>query len=363
MRRGSAVKLLVCTAALCAAALCAATQLGMRPPRSRLARDVGVFGRGAAPLMRIREPGRYELACPCSYVAGETERLTLDVTIAGADGPSYRACDEQAAAALALQGGRQAVEFAAPLVAMVGGPPEQPAPAAGGGEVRYAFLTAAGIHGFVPAHQSELLRLARALVPGDVVTVRGTLLLTASGRAAVLADELSLERDAGPVDEPPWTLTVHWGAMEVAVLSEPRRLPMQVPCLHREGAVERVAVTMREFKETELVIGEHRVAAELADTPELRRWGLQGRAGLGPDEGMLFYFPETLWPGFVMMTVSFPISIAFIRADGVITNVAHLNPGDTHTVTSPMPVTYVLEITQGWFAERQLGPGSRVRIP
>jgi hypothetical protein len=84
---------------------------------------------------------------------------------------------------------------------------------------------------------------------------------------------------------------------------------------------------------------------------------------LAPDEGMLFYFERPLLATFVMKTVSFPIAVAFISADGVILNIEKLNPGDAQGVTSAGLVSYVLEMQQDWFDKNGVRPGGRVVIP
>ena len=343
--------------------LCGASLLRPRIPRSRLARDVAVGWARTAAAWRISRPGRYEMDAPCSHVAGATGRLTVEVTAGSAPGPDYVARDAEQAAAMALQGSREAVEVVLVLAPRPEGAPERPAASAGAGQARHAFTGRGGLHGFIAPQQADTLRLASALMPGDTVTVRGTLLTTASGRPGILVAELSMDRDDVPADEPPWTVTVWWGEQKAASVALPGKLPLRLPCLHREGAFERSGIAVREFRQTELRIGGNRVAAELADTPALRAWGLQGRPGLAADEGMLFCLAEPMHPMFVMRTVSFPISIAFIRADGTIATVALRAPGALHSVTSTEPVHYALEMPQGWFAERRIAPGSRVELP
>jgi len=122
-------------------------------------------------------------------------------------------------------------------------------------------------------------------------------------------------------------------------------------------------VRLREARVVDLKVAGHPVTAELADTPQSRSWGLQGRVGLAPDEGMLFYFERPLRPTFVMKTVSFPIAIAFISADGVILNIEKLNPGEAEGATAAGNVTYVLEMQQDWFDKNGVHPGDRVTVP
>jgi len=237
----------------------------------------------------------------------------------------------------------------------------QPEPAAagivlpGGLPPAYAFRTAAGVLCLVERDRSEVWAFAASLEAGDAFTVSGRLVtLSAEARAVVV------ERMGPP---PQWTVTARLGDREVARFSEPGDYPLDLPCAHRPGRRERVLLRLTDVRRVALTVQGHAVDAELADTPQMRSWGLQGRRGLGPDEGMLFYFPEAERPGFVMKTVSFPLSIAFIRGDGLIVHVARLNPGDRREARPPESVNYVLEMPQGWFAERGIGPGGMVCIP
>ena len=63
------------------------------------------------------------------------------------------------------------------------------------------------------------------------------------------------------------------------------------------------------------------------------------------------------------MFETLPEQALIIRADGVIVHIARLNPGDLREAMPPVPVNYVLEMPQGWFAEHGAGPGSTVAIP
>ena len=119
---------------------------------------------------------------------------------------------------------------------------------------------------------------------------------------------------------------------------------------------------LREIKIAQLVIEGHALEAEVADTAAAKRYGLQGRSGLEPDTGMLFVFDEPVRPAFVMKTVSFPLSIAFLRADGTIVSLDDMFPGDRRPVQPPTAVTYVLETSRGWFEAHGITPGARAEF-
>ena len=107
-------------------------------------------------------------------------------------------------------------------------------------------------------------------------------------------------------------------------------------------------------------VGTHAVTAEVASTPVQRPLGLMYRFSLPADRGMLFVFPAPQLQGFWMRNTYIPLSIAFIAADGTILNVEDMAPHDESRHFSRGPALYALEMRKGWFAERQLGPGTRV---
>ena len=113
----------------------------------------------------------------------------------------------------------------------------------------------------------------------------------------------------------------------------------------------------------EIVIGEISIAVEIANTHEQRATGMMYRKDLGPDEGMLFVFERDENLRFYMKNTYVPLSIAFIRSDGIISNIARMEP---HTLTlhpSRTPSRYALEMPQGWFTKRGFKAGTVVGIP
>ena len=193
-------------------------------------------------------------------------------------------------------------------------------------------------------------------------SLTGRPLLLADGTPAfmVLGAAWPDAKDAG---EPPWRVHVIWDGAPAAEITAPGRHQLALDCLFRPGARERATLLLREYQVVDLDVGGHAVKTELAATQDARSWGLQGRRSLGDDEGMIFYFPERLQPTFVMKTVSFPLSIAFIRADGVIANIESMDPGYRGGVTAREPVNYVLEMRRGWFEAHGVEAGARVAIP
>lgn len=112
-----------------------------------------------------------------------------------------------------------------------------------------------------------------------------------------------------------------------------------------------------------LTINGHALQVELATTPAQRAQGLMFRTDLAENVGMLFVFPDDAPRSFWMQNTPLPLSIAFIDAEGRIVNIADMQPFDDRTLhPSDGPARYALEVNQGWFAQRGIGPGDRVEF-
>lgn len=109
-------------------------------------------------------------------------------------------------------------------------------------------------------------------------------------------------------------------------------------------------------------VGRHTFSLELADTPEERRRGLMYREDLGPDEGMLFVFPDSRMRSFWMRNTPLPLSIAYIDDSGVILEIHEMEPFSEAPVPSSHPVRYALEVNAGRFTEVGVRPGDRIQL-
>jgi uncharacterized protein len=115
--------------------------------------------------------------------------------------------------------------------------------------------------------------------------------------------------------------------------------------------------------QVQIQAGIHLIKAEVAADATTRTRGLMMRERLGPNEGMLFVFPERGQQCFWMRNTLVPLSAAFLDDDGTIVNIADMTPLSEESHCSLKPVRYVLEMEQGWFARRGMGPGSRLSEP
>ena len=112
---------------------------------------------------------------------------------------------------------------------------------------------------------------------------------------------------------------------------------------------------------TTLRIGNLRIQAEVASTPQSRSQGLMQRSQLCADCGMLFVFPQAARHAFWMKNTPLPLSIAFIAADGTILNIEEMQPNTTDNHTAQGDALYALEMNGGWFTQSSVKSGHKIK--
>ena len=108
----------------------------------------------------------------------------------------------------------------------------------------------------------------------------------------------------------------------------------------------------------EMELGGVGVHVEVARTEAQRARGLMGRERLGPDWGMLFVYDHEETLRFWMKNTKIPLSIAFLDDGLVVRDIQDMAPFDLTPHVSQAPVRYALEMEQGWFARRNVVPGT-----
>jgi uncharacterized membrane protein (UPF0127 family) len=109
-----------------------------------------------------------------------------------------------------------------------------------------------------------------------------------------------------------------------------------------------------------LTINGNALTVEVAATPQARETGLMNRFSLQTDHGMLFVFEAPQPLAFWMKNTYVPLSIAFVDRNGRILNIEDMRPQDESTHWSNGQALYAIEMRQGWFAKKGIGPGDRV---
>ena len=112
-----------------------------------------------------------------------------------------------------------------------------------------------------------------------------------------------------------------------------------------------------------LSAGMHLIHAQVAMDRQQQAVGLMFRKDMPTSEGMLFVFERPSTQCFWMKNTLIPLTAAFVADDGMIVNLADMQPQTTTSHCSARPVRYVLEMNQGWFAKRGIKAGARLGGP
>jgi hypothetical protein len=111
----------------------------------------------------------------------------------------------------------------------------------------------------------------------------------------------------------------------------------------------------------ELTAGIHVIRAEVASTYDTRAQGLMFRKHLGPNEGMLFVFPQVEAHCMWMKNTLIPLSVAFADEKGRIVSISEMKPQTETTHCAAGPARFALEMAEGWFAAKGIKAGSYLR--
>ena len=105
------------------------------------------------------------------------------------------------------------------------------------------------------------------------------------------------------------------------------------------------------------------VQAELARSSKEQQKGYMERKHIPEGTGMLFIFNKDEKLSFWMKNTPTALSIAFIGSTGEIREIYDMTPFSLASVESSYSVRYALEVPQGWFAKKNIKPGSTIQLP
>ena len=111
----------------------------------------------------------------------------------------------------------------------------------------------------------------------------------------------------------------------------------------------------------DLAAGMHLIRAEVADNMGARATGLMHRKSMAQNAGMVFVFEENAAHCMWMKNTLIPLSVAFIDESGAIINIADMQPHSEQSHCATRPARYALEMNKGWFAQRGIKPGAKLR--
>jgi len=115
-----------------------------------------------------------------------------------------------------------------------------------------------------------------------------------------------------------------------------------------------------------IIVGQHELTVEIADTPFRREKGLSNRSSLDQNQGMLFVFDDYDIRDFWMKDMMFPLDVIWIK-DGIIAGMQENIPFEEDEAgvvrfASKQAVNMVLELNAGWIAKNSLKTGDRVDV-
>lgn len=93
-----------------------------------------------------------------------------------------------------------------------------------------------------------------------------------------------------------------------------------------------------------IIVGDKEYDVAVADTPELRKKGLEPYSYLNDDEGMLFIFDEENTDYFTMQNCGIDLDIVFIDGEGEVIQVSSVKAHDPKPVICEEPYQFVLEV-------------------
>ena len=111
----------------------------------------------------------------------------------------------------------------------------------------------------------------------------------------------------------------------------------------------------------QLSTGMHLIRAEVADNNASRTQGLMHRKSMPQGDGMVFVFEEIAIHCMWMKNTLIPLSVAFIDQSGAILNIVDMQPHSEQSHCATRPARYALEMNKGWFAERGIKAGAKLR--
>jgi uncharacterized membrane protein (UPF0127 family) len=110
----------------------------------------------------------------------------------------------------------------------------------------------------------------------------------------------------------------------------------------------------------QLKVASHPLKVEVAVTEDQRNLGLMFRKELGRDDGMLFIFDDPGYYAMWMKNTLIPLSVAFVDGNGVILNIADMEPQTLDSHGAAGPAVYAIETNVGWFAAHKVKAGDKV---
>ena len=116
------------------------------------------------------------------------------------------------------------------------------------------------------------------------------------------------------------------------------------------------------FDQVSISVNGKTVKLEYAHSFGQRARGLMHREFMCEQCGMLFNFNQLKQASMWMKNTLIPLDVAFIRQDGVITDIKTMQAHDLTPIRSSEKVQYAWEMNVGWFKHKGIAVGDTVFI-
>ena len=135
-----------------------------------------------------------------------------------------------------------------------------------------------------------------------------------------------------------------------------------------QNSVKTVPITFKKEGELEIYrMGTDsllaRIDVEIADTEYETQTGLMYRDAMAENQGMFFMFPEEAMHSFYMKNTKIPLDLLFINSGYQIESISeNAHPLDEASISSRVPVQYVLEINAGLVGKWGVRQGDSIAL-
>ena len=112
---------------------------------------------------------------------------------------------------------------------------------------------------------------------------------------------------------------------------------------------------------TPVSVDGHGLSVEVAASERDQKRGLMGRAEVPEGTGMVFIFKRPFKPCMWMKDTPAPLSVGFFDEEGALLQIEDLQPHSEAMRCAKSPTSYALEVRQGWFDQKGIKPGARLK--
>lgn len=129
-----------------------------------------------------------------------------------------------------------------------------------------------------------------------------------------------------------------------------------------------ISTSATTFKKRTILLGDKTLVVDIAESSAQHEHGLMFKNKLGPDEGMLFIFPNEQTRFFWMKNTLIDLSIGYFDGQGILFDIHEMKSGKgiadsaLPSYPSSKPAKYALEMSKGWFEKNKIKMGTKLKL-